>query len=89
VERLCGALAEQDAEIAVASDGKRMQPVYALLPVSLAASLQVFLASGERKIDRWYAGHRVALADLSDRPQGFANVNSEEDSRLLERELGR
>ena len=89
VERLCAALAEQDAEIAVASDGNRMQPVYALLPVSLAPSLQAFLASGERKIDRWYAEHRVAVADLSDRPRGFANINSAEDSKLLKRELGK
>lgn len=89
VERLCTALAEQDAEIAVASNGNRMQPVYALLPVSLAPGLRAFLASGERKIDRWYAEHRVAIADLSDRPQGFANINSAEDSQLLEREFGK
>lgn len=89
VERLCAALAEQDAEIAVASDANRMQPVYALIPVSLAPSLKAFLASGERKIDRWYAEHRIALADFSDRPQGFANINSAEDSQLLERELGK
>jgi len=29
----------------------------------------------------------VALADLSDRPESFANVNSEADSALLEREV--
>jgi len=89
VARLCTALSGQKADIAVATDGNRMQPVYALLPVMLAPSLQAFLASGERKIDRWYAGHRVALVDFSDRPQGFANINSAEDSRLLERELGK
>ena len=87
VERLCAALAEQDAEIAVASDGNRMQPVYALIPVSLAPSLQAFLASGERKIDRWYAEHRVALANFSDRPDAFANINSADDSARLEREV--
>ena len=85
-ERLCKALAEQGAEIAVATDGKRMQPVYALLPVSLAPSLEGYLASGERKIDRWYAKHRVALADMSDRPEAFANINTLEDWRKLERD---
>ena len=87
VERLCGAVARQGAEIAVATDGKRMQPVYALLPVALAPSLRRFLARGERKIDRWYAEHEVALADFSDRPHAFANVNSAEDSERLEREI--
>lgn len=86
-ERLCTAVTEQDAEIAVATDGKRIQPVYALMPVSLAPSLRMYLVSGERKIDRWYARHRVALADLSDRPDSFANINSDEDLRLLERDL--
>ena len=84
-ERLCAALAEQEAEIAVATDGNRMQPVYALIPVALAASLRDYLAAGERKIDRWYARHRVALVDLSDHPEAFANVNTLEDSRTLER----
>lgn len=89
VERLCAALTRDGAEIAVATDGERMQPVYALLPVALAPSLHAFLAAGERKIDLWYARHRVSLADLSDRPESFANINSEADSVLLEREATR
>jgi molybdenum cofactor guanylyltransferase len=87
VERLCSALVREQAEIAVASDGERMQPVYALLPVSLAPSLHAFLSAGERKIDRWYARHRVALADFSDRPASFANVNSQTDSDHLQQDL--
>jgi molybdenum cofactor guanylyltransferase len=84
VERLCAALEREEAEIAVATDGKRMQPVYALLPVALAPSLHTFLAAGERKIDLWYARHRVALADLSDQPESFTNINSEDDMALLQ-----
>jgi molybdopterin-guanine dinucleotide biosynthesis protein A len=80
-------LIRDQAEIAVASNGERLQPVYALLPVSLAASVRGFLSAGERKIDRWYASHRIAVADFSDRAEGFANVNSPEDSALLERAL--
>lgn len=87
VDRLCAALARDGAEIAVASDGRRMQPVYALLPVVLAPSLHAFLAAGDRKIDLWYARHRVALADLSDRPESFANINSEDDVALLQEEM--
>jgi molybdenum cofactor guanylyltransferase len=87
VQRLCDALVREQAQIAVATDGERMQPVYALLPVSLAPSLRDFLAGGGRKIDRWYGVHRVALADLSDRPESFANVNSPADSALLEQEV--
>ncbi len=86
VQRLCNALAEQGAELAVASDGQRMQPVYALIPRALAPSLEAFLAAGERKIDRWYAQHRTALAEFADRPDCFANINSAEDVARLRRE---
>lgn len=89
VARLCTAVDREQAEIAVATDGLRMQPVYALLPVSLAASLRQFLAEGERKIDLWYSRHRVALADLSDRPDSFVNINSRQDSARLERQVQR
>jgi molybdopterin-guanine dinucleotide biosynthesis protein A len=76
VERLVLALSAADAELAVASDGVRNQPVYALLPVRLAASLDDYLAGGERKVALWYARHRVAVADLSDRPESFININT-------------
>lgn len=89
VSRLAAALDHESAEIAVATDGLRMQPVYALIPVDLARSLNAFLSEGERKIDRWYARHRVALADFSHRPGAFANVNAPEDRARLEGEMDR
>lgn len=74
-----GSDAGAGAELAVASDGHRLQPVYALLPRTLVPSLATFLAAGERKIDRWYAQHRIAIADFSDCPDCFANINSPAD----------
>jgi len=87
VERLCAASAEPGAEIAVARDGERVQRVYALIPVALAASLGAFLAEGGRAVGRWYARHRLAVADFSDRPLAFANVNSEAERAALEQAL--
>lgn len=88
VQRLVAALlSDGGAELAVATDGQRLQPVYALLPVALAPSLRGFLAAGERKVDLWYARHRVALADLGDRAESFANINSDEDAALLREEV--
>lgn len=89
VGRLCAAVDREQSEIAVATDGKRMQPVYALIPTALVASLRQFLAEGDRKIDLWYSRHRVALADLSDRPESFININSMQDSKRLEQEVQR
>lgn len=78
VSQLCNALNDSDAELAIAHDGERMQPVHALIPVSLKASLDSFLQSGDRKIDRWYAQHTYALADFSDTPEIFNNINTKE-----------
>lgn len=83
VERLAAALAQEESDIAVAHDGERMQPVFALMGTNLYADLDSWLAAGERKIDRWYARHRVAVADFSDLPETFENVNTPEERDTL------
>lgn len=82
--RMYAALRSGQADLAVAHDGRRQQPVFLLLKRGLAADLEAYLASGERKIDRWFARHRVAEADLSDRPDSFINVNEPEEKQRLE-----
>lgn len=86
VERLIIALNNENAEISVAHDGDRMQPVYSLIPTSLNFSLNSFLDMGERKIDLWYKQHRIALADFSDCPETFRNVNTVEQRDRLQNE---
>ena len=86
VERLILALTDNEAEIAVAHDGDRMQPVYSLIPTTLINSLSSFLDTGERKIDLWYKQHRVALADFSDCPETFKNINTAEQRDTLQNE---
>lgn len=49
--RLYEALRSEGAELAVAHDGKRMQPVFALLRRELLNSMIAYLKSGESKID--------------------------------------
>jgi molybdenum cofactor guanylyltransferase len=79
LERMLDRLTQTDCEMVIASDGERMQPVYALLPVSLQPSLHNFLQQGERKIDRWYQQHRFSLAEFTDDEQLFTNINTPED----------
>lgn len=66
VARLLAAIEANDAELAVASDGEREQPVVMLLKPSLRESMTAFLEAGERKIDFWYAKHRFAVAAFAD-----------------------
>ena len=88
VSRLHAALSTAGSRIAVAHDGQRLQPVFALLERSLRDDLLRYLDSGERKIDRWYEGHGYALADFSDVAGSFANINAPDDKQQLESRLG-
>jgi molybdopterin-guanine dinucleotide biosynthesis protein A len=85
VDRL--ALACEDDErtdIAVAHDGERIQPVFALIRRALIEDLDAFLESGGRKIDRWYGQHHMQLVDFSGSPDSFLNINRREDRDVLE-----
>ena len=78
-ERMLDKAMSEGAEIAVATDGKRMQPVVSLIKRDLLPSLMATLAEGERKIDRWYAIHNTTQVDFSDHPEAFVNVNRRDD----------
>ena len=79
VQRLATAKEQVHAEIAVAHNGERMQPVFALLDTALLNSLEDYLGRGERKIDRWFAEQQTTPVDFSDRPETFINVNTPEE----------
>ena len=87
--RLYLSLTDSNADIAAASDGVRLQPVFALMKRTLLSSLLDFLAGGERKIDLWYGRHALAVADFSDRPDTFLTVNTPEDLELLKARMSR
>jgi molybdopterin-guanine dinucleotide biosynthesis protein A len=46
-----------------------------------------FVDSGGRKIDTWYAQHKVALARFNDRAQMFDNINTPEQRDALHAHL--
>lgn len=92
VERLYKAMAEQNADIAMAAaaeaDGAvRPQPVFCLLKTDLLESLVKFTQGGGRKIDAWTGQHRCAIVPF-DRPgdsaQAFANANTLAELQQLE-----
>jgi molybdopterin-guanine dinucleotide biosynthesis protein A len=82
--RLHAASVQSGAEIAVAHDGERLQPVFALYRREVAPSLTAYLAGGGRKIDRWYAAHSLVEVDFSDRKESFLNVNDPAGREALE-----
>ncbi|WP_439503728.1 molybdenum cofactor guanylyltransferase MobA [Methylophaga sp.] len=78
-QRMLESLLCSGKKIAVATDGKRIQPVFSLLHCELAEDLQKYLASGERKIDRWFKQQGMIEVDFSDQPESFTNFNHPED----------
>lgn len=85
VDRLTTRLLEENADIAVAHDGKRLQPVYVLISTSIKGSLEKYLLTGQRKIDQWYAQHKVAIVDFSDNPDTFVNINTQQERDALQK----
>jgi molybdopterin-guanine dinucleotide biosynthesis protein A len=91
VERLAAAAQAEDAEIAMAATREpddqgqtvvQVQPVFCLVQTRLLESLQAFLDSGQRKIDRWTAQHRCATVVFDD-SAAFFNANTVEELRRL------
>lgn len=85
VQRLINSLESENADISVAHNGERMQPVFCLMKKELMSSMNDFLGRGERKIDLWFNQHALAIADFSDIPKTFDNLNTIEDIKSVER----
>ena len=84
VARFIACQAQTGASICVADDGERLQPVHALIKVDLQPSLNSFLDSGDRKIDRWYAMHDFVHTDFSDCADMFRNINTPSDQASMQ-----
>ncbi|HET7364051.1 MAG TPA: molybdenum cofactor guanylyltransferase MobA [Burkholderiales bacterium] len=77
VARLQSRLGNND--LAVAKTGDQPHPVFALVRRTVVDNLQVFLASGGRKIDAWYASLKVVEVLFDDEADAFRNINTPEE----------
>ena len=77
VARLQSDLGSND--LAVAKTGEQPHPVFALVRRALAGNLEMFLKSGGRKIDAWYASLRVVEVLFDDEADAFRNINTREE----------
>lgn len=74
--RMLQTLSTKQAEVVVAHDGEQLQPTYALVPITLLANLEAFMARGERKLRVWYGQQHMATVDCSDIAIMFKNINT-------------
>jgi molybdopterin-guanine dinucleotide biosynthesis protein A len=79
------ALQNGNAELAMASGGGRLQPVFALWPVSLADALRLALQQGLRKVDDFAQSRKLATATWSE--DVFFNINSPDQLQEASRRL--
>lgn len=86
--RLAESLTASQAPLCVAHDGQWLHPVFLLAERRLADDLAAYLAEGGRKMETWLHRHPLALADFSDCPELFANVNTPEELAALEKTAG-
>jgi len=84
VRRLRDGLEANGADVAVARTGDQAHPVFCLMRREVHPSLQRFLASGQRKIDRWYSELRVTEVAFDDEADAFLNINTREELASLE-----
>jgi len=87
VVRFTEALEENGAELAVAASGGRHHPVFGLWPVAIADDLErAMVDEGLRKVDRFTARYRLAVAESAARPYDpFFNANAPDDLAEAER----
>lgn len=83
--RLYEAAYAAHCKLAVAHDGSRRQPLFALYRCELAASAAAALAR-DLPAWRWQDECRAVAADFADNPRAFANLNTPEDFRRWEQE---
>lgn len=87
VHKLYSILQDEDAEICTVHANGRLQPVFTLMKSELLSSMLDFLNSGERKIDKWFEKHRLAIADFSEQAETFININSAAELAAIELKL--
>ena len=85
VARLRAGLESAGADLAVARTGDQPHPVVCLMRRRVHGSLERFLASGQRKIDKWYAGLAVVEVAFDDEAGAFANINTRDELADLEK----
>lgn len=78
-----------DALAAIACDGEREHPTFALLHISLADELSRFLARGERKLMLFMAAVGAQQVVFRDQQDAFSNLNTPEDCQQWQQVRGK
>ncbi len=84
LSRMCQSLQQHGSEVCSVSDGQRLHPVILLASRQLSHHLADYLTSGGRRVQEWFEAQRHCIADFSDQPHSFANINTPEELQAEE-----
>ena len=76
LQRFIDALTNNPNHLAVASDGKYLQPVFCLIHRSLAENLKTFLDNDEHKTGLWIRQQQPLEVVFKDNSRQFININT-------------
>lgn len=76
-----------NTDIATATDGNRLHPVFLAIRTQLHGSLESYLQKGERKLSNWLFEHRVTEINFSGKPELFINLNTPAELAELEKKI--
>ncbi|HHC74052.1 MAG TPA: molybdenum cofactor guanylyltransferase [Thiothrix sp.] len=78
VEHLWQALVQSqtNSPIAIAHDGQRVQPLYALLHLDCLTDLSSYLQAEQHKVMQWMQSQQALIVDCSDYADTFYNLNA-------------
>ena len=75
---LLAQLKQDNADACIAHDGNRLQPLVALLSVSLTSALDKSIHAGHLKVERWMLEQNHCIARFSTQNE-FININNEDE----------
>jgi molybdopterin-guanine dinucleotide biosynthesis protein A len=84
VSRMSGALARNNAPLAIAQAAGREHPVFCLCRSSLAVQLGEFIESGGRKVLQWCRDNKALIVEFPDE-SAFGNFNTLNDLKENQR----
>lgn len=75
---------KEPVDIAIASDGDRLHPVFMALRSRLQPSLEAYLHSGQRKLQDWIGQQAWVAVDFHNQAEVFLNLNTPADWAALQ-----
>ena len=84
LDRLVAVMTRDNSDVCTVSDGERLHPVILLAKRGALAGLEDNLRQGHHKVMQWFEEQRHSVADFSERPEAFINLNTSADLNRLE-----